>query len=125
MEVKITNQKENPLLKRKEIAFEVDHKDASTPSKKDVRNKLAALLAANEKLLIVDGYASSVGTSVSCGSARLYSDEKMLACAETKPTVRKNLENKTKKEKKSAGGSTAEAPAATTKPAKAGEEKKK
>lgn len=120
MEVKITKQAENPLLKRKEIAFEVDHKGASTPSKKDVRNKLAALLAANEKLLIVDGYASSVGTDTSRGSARLYSDEKMLACAETKPTVKKNLENKTKKEKKAAGN---EAPAATT-PAKAEEKKK-
>ncbi len=122
MEVKITKQAENPLLKRKEIAFEVDHRDASTPSKKDVRSKLAALLTADEKLLIVDAYASSVGTGVSCGSARLYSDEKMLARAETKPTVKKNLENKTKKEKKAAGGAEA-APAKPVEPEKKKEAK--
>lgn len=124
MEVKITKQAENPLLKRKEIVFEVDHKGATTPSKKDVRNKLAALLAANEKLLIVDAYASSVGTGVSCGSARLYSDEKMLACAETKPTVKKNMENRTKKEKKqAAGGTTEAAPAKPAEPEKKKEAK--
>lgn len=124
MEVKITNQKENPLLKRKEIVFEAEHKGGVTPSKKEVRSRLAALLTADEKLLIVDEYASSVGSGTSCGRARLYSDEKMLAKAETKPTVRKNFENKTKKEKKqAAGGTDAPAPAAA-KPAKTEEKKK-
>lgn len=123
MEVKITNQKENPLLKRKEIVFEAEHKGSVTPSKKEVRSRLAALLTADEKLLIVDEYASSVGSGTSCGRARLYSDEKMLAKAETKPTVKKNFENKTKKEKKQAAGGT-DAPAPAAKPAKTEEKNK-
>lgn len=123
MEVKIMNQKENPLLKRKEIVFEAEHKGGVTPSKKEVRSRLAALLTADEKLLIVDEYASSVGSGTSCGRARLYSDEKMLARAETKPTIRKNFENKTKKEKKAASGGTEAAPAKPAEPEKKKEAK--
>lgn len=104
MEVKITGQGINELLKRKEVSFEVEHKGAATPLKREVRSKLAALLAAKEELLIVDSYLSNVGAGTSSGMARLYSDEKMLASAESKPLIKKNLEGKTKKEKKAAGG---------------------
>ncbi len=125
VEVKIIRQSANELLKRKEVSFEVEHRGAATPSKRDIRSKLAALLAAKEELLIVDSYFSNVGAGLSSGVARLYSDEKMLASAESKPLIRKNLENKTKKEKKAAGGGAVATVVATTPAAKPAAEEKK
>ena len=53
MEIKIISERYNPLLKRKEYRFIVDH-DGATPTFRDVKLKLAAMLNANKDLLIVE-----------------------------------------------------------------------
>lgn len=42
MEVEITSVKENPLLERREVKAEVRHSGEATPSKEDVKSRLAA-----------------------------------------------------------------------------------
>ncbi|MBE0526956.1 MAG: 30S ribosomal protein S24e, partial [Candidatus Thorarchaeota archaeon] len=42
MKVEILSEKENKLLGRKEIAFQIDHIGARSPSRADIRSKIVA-----------------------------------------------------------------------------------
>lgn len=59
MEIEILNEKENPLLNRKEIKFRILYEGA-TPSIKEVRKKLISVLNSKDKLTIVDSIRSIV-----------------------------------------------------------------
>jgi small subunit ribosomal protein S24e len=73
MEVKIVSTKENPLLKRKEVKFTIDHGPAGrTPPRLDVRKALAAELKVNEDLVFVQAMQTKTGTSTAAGFANAY-----------------------------------------------------
>lgn len=52
MELKIIDKKEQPLLSRTEIVAEAVF-DAATPSKQDIKSKIASLVKSNENLVVV------------------------------------------------------------------------
>ena len=72
MEISIVNKKDNPLLGRTEVHFKVDHASAKTPTRDEVRDKLAALLNTKKQLVVVDHMASSFGRAATAGYARVY-----------------------------------------------------
>jgi len=73
MKVKITSQGYNPLLKRKEVAFEVEHEETGgTPSRFEVRKKLASLLNENLELVYVKRLETKTGITVAVGEANVY-----------------------------------------------------
>jgi small subunit ribosomal protein S24e len=79
MEIRIIEVKENPLVGRKEIYFEVVHEGEPTPSRKDVKGKLVAMLDLNPETTIVQYIRSYFGSRVSRGFAKSYeSKERML-----------------------------------------------
>ncbi|ASJ08431.1 30S ribosomal protein S24 [Thermococcus siculi] len=79
MEIKVTEIKENKLLGRKEIYFDVIHEGEPTPSRADVKGKLVAMLDLDPETVVVQYIRSFFGSRVSKGYAKAYeSRERML-----------------------------------------------
>jgi len=78
MEVRVTEVKENKLLGRKEIYFEVIHEGEPTPSRKDVKGKLVAMLDLNPETTVVQYVRSYFGSHVSKGYAKAYEDKERM-----------------------------------------------
>jgi small subunit ribosomal protein S24e len=92
MEVKITSQNENPLLKRKEIRFEVDHdKTGSTPARLEIRKAVANALKANVDLVFVKRFETKTGTHTAAGTANLYDSVEQAKLIEPEYIVKRNI----------------------------------
>ncbi len=92
MEVKITSQNENPLLKRKEIRFEVDHdKTGSTPVRLEIRKAVANALKANVDLVFVKRFETKTGTHTAVGTANLYDSVEQAKLIEPEYIVKRNI----------------------------------
>lgn len=126
MKIEIVSEKENPLLKRKEMTFRIVYKGA-TPTFKDTRKELISKLKSNEKLTIVDSVRSEFGSTVATGYAKIYEDEKALD-VEPQNRLTKNFEGKKKKkasaEEEKPAGEPAEKPAQKPKEEKPAEKPK-
>ncbi len=97
MKVTITQQHYNPLLKRKEVAFEVDHKQTKgTPTRLEVRNALAEILKAKPEVVYVKKIATKTGTMIASGEANAYDTVEQATLIEPKYIIERN----TPKEKK-------------------------
>jgi len=117
MEVKITQQQYNPLLKRKELAFEIKHElTRGTPSRLEVRQKLAEHLKTNLELVYVKRVETRTGTMTARGEANAYDTLEQAKLVESQYVVERNVP----KEKKEAA-EKAEEP---KKPEKAEKEEK-
>lgn len=89
MDIKITSDKNNPLLHRREVKF-VATFDAATPSIKEVKAKLVAILNANKEMLVVDTLDQEFGRLEAQGYAKIYNDEKIMNTVEKKSVLEKN-----------------------------------
>ncbi len=90
MKVEIIQRTENKSLAREEIAFRIEGAD-KTPTRAEVRKKIAALINANEQCLVVDGFSLRFGSPVVFGSARVYRSEDAMKKIELKSKIRKNF----------------------------------
>ena len=73
MEVKIVSEKENPLLKRREVHFQVEHHEAgSTPSRFDVKKAVATALKKDAELVFIKKFETKTGTRIAFGAANVY-----------------------------------------------------
>lgn len=92
MEIKITSQQHNPLLKRKEIIFEVNHEETKgTPSRFEIRKKLAETLKANIELLYVRKVETKTGTMLAAGEANLYDSPEQVKLVEPEHIITRNM----------------------------------
>jgi small subunit ribosomal protein S24e len=108
LEIRILDQKANPLLKRQEVQFEVAHATAATPQRDAVRGELAKLLKAPKDRVVVERMRARFGTAVTLGVANVYdTTEAAKAISREHILIRNNL-----KEKSAPGKPAAEAPAA-------------
>jgi small subunit ribosomal protein S24e len=100
MKIEIIEEKENPLLNRRELKIRVLH-DNATPSRREVKEKLVALLGVDKEKVILNSYKSRYGVRESYGTARVYESKERALEVESKPVLLKNqlLEEKTSKEK--------------------------
>ncbi len=90
MRISIISKEENPLLARQDIGFEA--KDVSkTPSRKEIRGQLAALVNADEKSLVVDILEQNYGSSEVHGKARVYKNEKDMKRTEVAKVIIRNF----------------------------------
>ena len=71
MQLEITTKIENKLLKRTNIEFEVKNVKA-TPTRKELRSKLAALANTKEELMVVHRIEQEFGSKDIKGTARAY-----------------------------------------------------
>ena len=92
MEILIEKQRDNPLLKRKEVYFRVRYEDAKvTPSRSDVREKLSGLLNADLSRLVVRWMKPEFGKMEAEGYALIYDTENDLRAIEEDYVIRRNF----------------------------------
>jgi len=73
MEVKIVSKKDNPLLKRAEVVFQVEHdQTGSTPPRLEVRKSLASVMKKDTDLVFIKKMATKTGTRTAVGVAHVY-----------------------------------------------------
>jgi small subunit ribosomal protein S24e len=72
LEVKILEQRENPLLQRTEVRFAVSHPTTATPTREDVRSELSKLTKIPKDRLIIERMRARFGRAESHGEAAFY-----------------------------------------------------
>ncbi len=96
MELEITGKKENKALQRQEV--EIGIKNAKiTPSRKELRPKIAALAGAKEELVVIEHIDHSFGTREGKIKACIYENEEVLKKIEPVHFIERDLGKKKKK----------------------------
>ena len=91
MEIKITAQKENPLMKRKEVQFYVEHGQGSTPPRLEVRRAVATALKSNADLVFIKRFETRTGTHTAVGKANLYETIEQAKLIEPEYIIKRNI----------------------------------
>jgi small subunit ribosomal protein S24e len=114
LEIKILEERPNPLMKRHEYRFEVTHATAATPPRDEIRTELAKLVKAPKDRVIIERMNARFGTAVTRGDANVYdSSESAKTISREHILVRNGLKEKAAK----GAAPAAEAPAAPAAPA--------
>ncbi|MEM0359837.1 MAG: hypothetical protein QXK06_00690 [Candidatus Diapherotrites archaeon] len=99
MDLRIIKEKEDSLLKRTEIDFEIENAQ-KTPARAELRKRIAALKNAREELVSIYWERQCFGEHKAKGKAFVYSDEGTFKLVEPKFLAeRENKGGKKKKEK--------------------------
>lgn len=72
MDLKITQNKENQLMGRKDIAFLLGHAGETTPSRAQVRQLVAAEVGTKTENVVIDSMETEYGLGRTHGVARAY-----------------------------------------------------
>ncbi len=89
MDIQIISEKENPLLKRKEILASIDYQGGSTPSKADLQKTLAEHFNANIDNVEISKIISEVGLSKGRVWIKIWQEKKIPIYAELKKEKKK------------------------------------
>ncbi len=76
MELQIIKDKTNPLLKRREILLKIKHKE--TPSRIELKNKLAAIANSKPELIVIERLDTIFGKQEVLGTVGIYETEERL-----------------------------------------------
>jgi small subunit ribosomal protein S24e len=76
MELQIIKDKTNTLLKRREVSMKINNK--GTPSRIDVKNKLAAMANSRPELIVIEHLDTAFGKMELTGIASIYESEERL-----------------------------------------------
>ena len=71
-------EKEMPLLKRKRVAFEIEHPEKATPSRKDIKHQISTSLKIKPELIAIRHIYSKFGSSKIKVISHIYEDEATL-----------------------------------------------
>ena len=74
MEAQITTVKENPLLNRREVKVEVNHEGEETPSKEDVKSRVAAENGLDEEEITVETVYTGFGRNISEATLKIFQE---------------------------------------------------
>lgn len=111
MDIEISEKKQNPLLSRTEVRFVVHHQNEKTPSRDQIREKIAGQLNSKKGLVVVDSMASAFGRSLTRGYARVYDAPEAIGLNEPLYLLKRNKLEELKPKKKE----RTQAPAAAAK----------
>lgn len=101
MEIKVISEKENQLLRRKEVRFQFEHKAASTPPRLEIRRAVADALKVNVDLVFVKKFITKPGMHTAIGVANFYESPDQAKLVEPGYIVKRNVPPpKTKEEEK-------------------------
>jgi small subunit ribosomal protein S24e len=75
LELKIKQEEYNALLKRKEIYAEVDHDQAGTPSRTDLRKAVASKYGVKPETVYIIDVETRTGTQSAVCKAQVYDDK--------------------------------------------------
>lgn len=76
MEIEIIEERENPFFERKDCTLLLKHEGKSTPSKKELIEKLKEKFGAEEGQIEVDYIFTKKGKSESTAKVKIYSKPK-------------------------------------------------
>lgn len=111
MKIKVTSKKRNRLLKRREVVFEVDHRQAGgTPPRLQVRKELASLMKSDLDLVYVKRLETRTGTMVAIGEANAYDSVEDAKLVEPKYVIARNVPSVTPEEEEKAREKPGEKP---------------
>lgn len=99
MDIKIKNKTENALLNRTEIEAEITHFKEPTPTRKQVKEKLAAMLSVNANLIVIHKLEQTFGSLTKC-SAAAYKNKEDLEKVEKKYLLKRDSKKYKSEEKK-------------------------
>lgn len=89
MDIQVIEEKNNPILNRREIVFKVIH-DESTPSRKSVVERLAATMNSKVGLVYVDRLKTEFGKRETHGYAKIYETTERAAQVERAHIIERN-----------------------------------
>ncbi len=91
MKVKIISKEQNPLLKRNEVTFRIEHdKNGGTPTRVEVRKQLATLLKTDLELVYIKHMETKTGIMVAVGEANAYESIGQANLIEPKHIIARN-----------------------------------
>ncbi len=91
MKLKIVSKEQNPLMKRNEVTFSVEHaQTGGTPTRVEVRKQLATLLKTKLELVYVKQLETKTGTMVAVGEANAYDSIEQAKLMEPKHIIARN-----------------------------------
>jgi len=92
MKLEVTFEKENPLFKRKEVRFQVEHtQPGSTPSRMEIRNSLANILKVDQNFVFIKKLETKTGTHMAVGLANIYDSLEQAKLTEPEHIVKRNI----------------------------------
>jgi len=92
MEVQILSKSDNPLLKRREVSFQVEHdQPGSTPPRLQIRQAVAAALKADVNVVFVKKLVTKTGTRTSVGLANVYGSLEQAKLIEPEYIINRNI----------------------------------
>jgi len=110
MEIEIVRERDNKLLRRKEILFKVKHGSSGevgsegsssqehtrgvgsgTPSRKEVREALVRKFGCRPQVLVIDWMKPAFGRTEALGYAKIYESEARMREIERKHILRRNF----------------------------------
>lgn len=101
MEIKIVSEKKNPLLKRREIHFQIKHNQTgSTPPRLEVRKAVADALKTNVELVFIKKLETKTGTQIATGLANVYDSIEQAKLIEPEYIINRNVPQAKKEEGK-------------------------
>ncbi|MFP9193018.1 30S ribosomal protein S24e [Natronosalvus vescus] len=89
MDVDIISEKENPMLHRTDVTFELVH-DEATPSRLQVRDSLAAKLNKNADEVVIRKLDTKFGMRKTIGAAKVYESSAHAAEVEQEHMLERN-----------------------------------
>ena len=98
MKTEIVNNQRNELLKRNEVKFSILQEEGGTPSRVDVKQKLAASLDVNEERIYISKYGTKTGSMITVGEANVYDSVEQAKMIEPKYIILRNSPKTEKKE---------------------------
>ena len=122
MEIKVSNELYNPLLKRKEITLQIDHTGEGTPQRFDIRKRMASKLNAKIENVFVISLDTSTGLQRTTCALQVYDDSRAASSAVPEHVATRNLPPEERVKAKEAKAAKPEKPA---KPAEKREAKPK
>ncbi len=95
------SQKKNPLLKRNEIQFQVEHSQTgSTPPRTEVRKAIANILKKDENVVFVKKLQTKTGSVIAVGLANVYDSLEQARLIEPNYIIKRNIPPEKKEEEK-------------------------
>ena len=92
MEIEVISKKENPLLRRREINFKIEHRDVgSTPPRLEARKAVATALKTDVNLVFVKRLVTKTGTRRALGTANVYDSVEQAKSIEPEYIVNRNI----------------------------------
>jgi len=91
MQIKIISETYNPLLKRKEVTFEINHtQTGGTPPRFEVRKAIAQVVKADLDRIYIRKIETKTGTMTAIGTANIYDTVEQAKLVEPKHIILRN-----------------------------------